>query len=133
MQRQGMTEAGIGSYWGSNIFSRWAMTSAPASGACAPQVRPLANYVWPAAFMALGGGIAASDRRYRTAKVPAADEVTTEGGALPGKAGDESIYIAARRLRAARSGAHVGVKNSPDREHLRSVLHRQTGTAIHPA
>jgi cytochrome c-type biogenesis protein CcmF len=36
------------------------------------QIRPLVNLVWLAAFiMALGGAIAASDRRYRTAKATA--------------------------------------------------------------
>ena len=60
---------------------------APGKWSVRLQVRPLVNYVWIAAFlMALGGGIAVSDRRYRTAKVPAAAEVAGEG-ALPGNAG----------------------------------------------
>jgi len=37
------------------------------------QIRPLVSLVWIAAFiMALGGALAASDRRYRTARAPAA-------------------------------------------------------------
>jgi cytochrome c-type biogenesis protein CcmF len=88
VQRQGMTEAGIGSYWGSNIFLALGDDLGAGKWSVRLQVRPLVNYVWIAAFlMALGGGIAASDRRYRMAKLPAADEVATEGGALPGKAG----------------------------------------------
>jgi hypothetical protein len=41
-----------------------------------------------AAFlMALGGAIAASDKRYRTAKSPATESVGVADGALQGKAG----------------------------------------------
>jgi len=42
------------------------------------QIRPLVSLVWIAAFiMALGGALAASDRRYRTARaVATAPEVT---------------------------------------------------------
>jgi cytochrome c-type biogenesis protein CcmF len=37
------------------------------------QVRPLVSFIWLAALiMAIGGAVAASDRRYRTAKVTAA-------------------------------------------------------------
>ena len=89
VQRQGMTEAGIGSYWGSNIFLALGDDLGAGKWSVRLQVRPLVNYVWIAAFiMALGGGIAASDRRYRTAKEPAAaGEVVAGEGALPGKAG----------------------------------------------
>ena len=39
------------------------------------------NYVWiAAALMALGGLIAASDRRYRPSRVPAAEPVATGQG-----------------------------------------------------
>jgi cytochrome c biogenesis factor len=45
------------------------------------------NYVWLAAFlMALGGIIAACDRRYRV-PVAARDAVPDSGAALPGRAG----------------------------------------------
>ena len=89
VQRQGMTEAGIGSYWGSNIFLALGDDIGAGKWSVRLQVRPLVNYVWIAAFiMALGGGIAASDRRYRTAREPAgAGEVVAGEGALPGKAG----------------------------------------------
>jgi cytochrome c-type biogenesis protein CcmF len=89
VQREGMTEAGIGSYWGSNIFLALGDDLGAGKWSVRLQVRPLVNYVWIAAFiMALGGGIAASDRRYRTAKLPAAaGEVVAGEGAVPGKAG----------------------------------------------
>jgi cytochrome c-type biogenesis protein CcmF len=89
VQREGMTEAGIGSYWGSNVFLALGEDLGAGKWSVRLQVRPLVNYVWIAAFiMALGGGIAASDRRYRTAKQPAtAADVAAGEGALPGKAG----------------------------------------------
>jgi cytochrome c-type biogenesis protein CcmF len=72
-----MTEAGIHTRFLSDFFvalgedlgqDRWSIRA---------QVRPLINLVWLSAFiMALGGGIAATDRRYRLARdtenVPAA-------------------------------------------------------------
>ena len=46
------------------------------------QIRPLINYVWLAAgLMALGGAIAASDRRYRTKPAPATEPVPAGGEA----------------------------------------------------
>ena len=55
------------------------------------QMRPLVNLVWLAAFiMAVGGGIALSDRRYRTAKTvedTATDVVPGSANAVPGAAG----------------------------------------------
>ncbi len=76
VQRQTMTEAGIHARWNMDLFvalgddlqgGRWSIRA---------QLRPLIDYVWLAAFlMALGGIIAASDRRYRSrpqaADVPA--------------------------------------------------------------
>jgi cytochrome c-type biogenesis protein CcmF len=48
------------------------------------QVRPLVNFIWLAAFiMAVGGAVAASDRRYRAAKV-------TEPAVEPGIAGERA-------------------------------------------
>jgi cytochrome c-type biogenesis protein CcmF len=47
------------------------------------QIRPLVNFLWLGAFiMALGGGIAATDRRYRIAK-----EAASEAATIPGVAG----------------------------------------------
>jgi cytochrome c-type biogenesis protein CcmF len=88
VQRSTMTEAGIGSYWGSNIFLALGDDLGAGKWSVRLQVRPLVNYVWIAAFiMALGGGIAASDKRYRLAKDRAAEAVTGADGALEGKAG----------------------------------------------
>lgn len=48
------------------------------------QIRPLVNFLWLGAFiMALGGGIAATDRRYRIANKEAATEPATIPG-VPG-------------------------------------------------
>jgi cytochrome c-type biogenesis protein CcmF len=88
VQRQSMTEAGIGSYWGSNVFLALGDDVGAGKWSVRFQVRPLVNYVWMAAFlMALGGAIAASDKRYRTAKSPATEPVGAAEGALQGKAG----------------------------------------------
>jgi cytochrome c-type biogenesis protein CcmF len=88
VQRQTMTEAGIGSYWGSNIFLAMGDDLGAGKWSVRLQVRPLVNYVWIAAFiMALGGGIAASDKRYRNAKQSSAEEIGVTEGALQGKAG----------------------------------------------
>jgi len=52
------------------------------------QVRPLVNLVWLGAFiMALGGFLAASDRRYRTARVP---QPQPQGQVAPVAAGSEA-------------------------------------------
>jgi cytochrome c-type biogenesis protein CcmF len=84
VQRQTLTEAGITSLWNLDLFAalradvgagRWSMRA---------QLRPLIDYVWYAAgLMALGGIIAATDRRYRTR--PLADEAAAaeRAGAEP--------------------------------------------------
>jgi cytochrome c-type biogenesis protein CcmF len=83
VQRQQLTEAGITSLWNMDLFvalradvgqGRWSMRA---------QLRPLIDYVWyAAALMALGGIIAATDRRYRTAAL--ADSAAAErSGAEP--------------------------------------------------
>lgn len=69
VQRQTLTETGITSLWNLDLFvalrgdvgnGKWSMRA---------QLRPLIDYVWYSAFlMALGGVIAASDRRYRQAE-----------------------------------------------------------------
>ncbi|MEJ1960748.1 MAG: heme lyase CcmF/NrfE family subunit [Gammaproteobacteria bacterium] len=88
VQRQGLTEAGIGSFWGTNIFLALGDDLGAGKWSVRLQVRPLVNYVWIAAFiMALGGGIAASDRRYRNAKQQATEDVGVTDGALQGRPG----------------------------------------------
>jgi cytochrome c-type biogenesis protein CcmF len=68
VQRSVQTEAGIGSHRGANILIALGEDVGAGKWSVRLQIRPLVNYVWIAAFvMALGGGIAASDRRYRAA------------------------------------------------------------------
>jgi cytochrome c-type biogenesis protein CcmF len=66
VQRQQMTEAGIESQWNRDIFAALGEDLGAGRWSVRAQVRPLINYVWLAAlFMAIGGIIAACDRRYR--------------------------------------------------------------------
>ena len=56
VQRQTMTEAGNGSYWGSNVFLALGDDVGAGKWSVRMQIRPLVNYVWISAFlMALGG------------------------------------------------------------------------------
>lgn len=67
VQRQMMTEAGIDMQIGRDIFAALGEDLGAGRWSVRAQVRPLINYVWFAAFlMALGGVIAATDRRYRS-------------------------------------------------------------------
>jgi cytochrome c-type biogenesis protein CcmF len=82
------TEAGIGSYWGTNVFLALGDDLGLGKWSVRLQVRPLVNYVWIAAFiMALGGAVAASDKRYRLAASRAAEAAQTEGSTAEGRAG----------------------------------------------
>lgn len=66
VQRQVMTEAGIDMQWSRDIFAALGEDLGAGRWSVRAQVRPLINYVWFAAFlMAIGGLIAAADRRYR--------------------------------------------------------------------
>jgi len=66
VQRQVMTEAGIDMQLTRDIFAALGEDLGAGRWSVRAQVRPLINYVWLAAFlMALGGVIAATDRRYR--------------------------------------------------------------------
>ena len=66
VQRSVMTEAGIDMQWTRDIFAALGEDLGAGRWSVRAQVRPLINYVWFAAFlMALGGVIAAVDRRYR--------------------------------------------------------------------
>jgi cytochrome c-type biogenesis protein CcmF len=66
VQRQMMTEAGIDMQWGRDIFAALGEDLGAGRWSVRAQVRPLINYVWFAALlMAIGGVIAATDRRYR--------------------------------------------------------------------
>jgi cytochrome c-type biogenesis protein CcmF len=66
VQRSTMTEAGIHSRWNMDLFAALGEDLGEGRWSFRAQLRPLIDYVWlAAALMALGGGIAASDRRYR--------------------------------------------------------------------
>ncbi len=72
VQQSVMTEAGIDVQWGRDLFAALGDDLGAGSWSVRIQIRPLISYVWlAAALMALGGAIAASDRRYRTATAPA--------------------------------------------------------------
>ncbi|HEU4591363.1 MAG TPA: heme lyase CcmF/NrfE family subunit [Steroidobacteraceae bacterium] len=67
VQRSAMTEAGIHVRWNMDLFAALGEDLGGGRWSVRAQVRPLIDYVWLAAFlMALGGAIAASDRRYRS-------------------------------------------------------------------
>ncbi|MFM8586623.1 MAG: heme lyase CcmF/NrfE family subunit [Gammaproteobacteria bacterium] len=66
VQRQMMTEAGIDMQWSRDIFAALGEDLGAGRWSVRAQVRPLINYVWFAALlMAIGGVVAATDRRYR--------------------------------------------------------------------
>jgi len=66
VQRSTMTEAGIDSRWNMDLFVALGEDLGAGRWSIRAQLRPLINYVWlAAAFMALGGILAATDRRYR--------------------------------------------------------------------
>ena len=87
VQQSVMTEAGIDMKLSRDIFAALGEDLGSGRWSVRAQVRPMINYVWLAAFlMALGGIIAACDRRYR---VPAGarDAAPATGAAIPGRAG----------------------------------------------
>jgi len=66
IQQQQMTEAGIDMHWTRDVFAALGEDLGAGRWSVRAQVRPLINYVWLAALlMAIGGIIAACDRRYR--------------------------------------------------------------------
>jgi cytochrome c-type biogenesis protein CcmF len=74
-----MTEAGIDTRRGSDLFAALGEDLGGGRWSVRAQVRPLVNYVWLGALiMALGAALAASDRRYRTAR-----ETATEAAGVP--------------------------------------------------
>jgi cytochrome c-type biogenesis protein CcmF len=80
VQRQQMTEAGIDMQWTRDIFAALGEDLGAGRWSVRAQVRPLINYVWLAALlMAIGGIIAACDRRYRR-DAPDARARDGEGG-----------------------------------------------------
>jgi cytochrome c-type biogenesis protein CcmF len=70
VQRQETTQAAIEMHRGSNLFIALGDNLGAGKWSLRFQIRPLVNFVWLGAFiMAVGGALAASDRRYRLAKV----------------------------------------------------------------
>jgi cytochrome c-type biogenesis protein CcmF len=68
VQNSVMTEAGIHTRWGTDLFVALGEDLGAGRWSIRAQVRPLVDFIWIGAFiMALGGAIAASDRRYRAA------------------------------------------------------------------
>jgi cytochrome c-type biogenesis protein CcmF len=73
-----MTEAGIATRRGSDLFVALGEDLGHGKWSVRTQVRPLINYVWLGALiMALGGALAASDRRYRVARVATENPVSS--------------------------------------------------------
>ncbi len=84
VQHTTTTEAAIEMHYGSNLLIALGEDLGAGKWSVRIQMRPLVNLVWLGAFiMALGGAIAASDRRYRLAKVT--EEATAEGTATVGE------------------------------------------------
>ena len=84
VQRSTMTEAGIDTRWNMDLFAALGEDLGGGRWSVRAQLRPLIDYVWLAAgLMALGGGIAASDRRYRSRSTAAetAGATATAAGA----------------------------------------------------
>jgi cytochrome c-type biogenesis protein CcmF len=76
VQQSVMTEAGIHTRYGSDFFVALGDDLGAGRWSVRAQIRPLINLVWLSAFiMAMGGALAASDRRYRLARAaePATD------------------------------------------------------------
>jgi cytochrome c-type biogenesis protein CcmF len=80
VQRQVTTEAAIEMHHGSNVFVALGDELGAGKWSVRFQIRPLVNFLWLGAFiMAVGGAIAATDRRYRMARQAAAAPVATPG------------------------------------------------------
>jgi cytochrome c-type biogenesis protein CcmF len=67
VQRSTLTEAGIANRWNMDLFVALSNELGAGRWSVRAQIRPLINWVWlAAALIALGGVLAATDRRYRT-------------------------------------------------------------------
>jgi cytochrome c-type biogenesis protein CcmF len=68
VQRSSTTQAAIQMYHGSNLFVALGDDLGAGKWSVRFQIRPLVNFIWLGAFiMAVGGAVATTDRRYRTA------------------------------------------------------------------
>ena len=91
VQQQVTTEAAIQMHHGSNVFVALGDELGADKWSVRFQIRPLVNFLWLGAFiMAMGGAIAATDRRYRLARQPAAEPVVTQPVATPGVAAEHA-------------------------------------------
>jgi cytochrome c-type biogenesis protein CcmF len=85
VQRSTMTEAGIEARWNMDLFAALGEDLGGGRWSLRAQLRPLIHYVWfAAALMALGGGIAASDRRYRLEEGRLAEAASDAGATRAG-------------------------------------------------
>jgi cytochrome c-type biogenesis protein CcmF len=86
VQRQVTTEAAIEMHRGSNVFVALGDELGAGKWSVRFQIRPLVNFLWLGAFiMAVGGGIAATDRRYRVARQAAAVPAVPAGTGVAGE------------------------------------------------
>jgi cytochrome c-type biogenesis protein CcmF len=82
------TEAAIEMHHGSNVFVALGEDVGAGKWSVRFQVRPLVNFIWVGAFiMALGGALAASDRRYWAAATQSASEPVVAAGTAGEHAG----------------------------------------------
>jgi cytochrome c-type biogenesis protein CcmF len=82
VQRQTMTEAAIASSWNKDLFVALGEDLGAGRWSIRAQLRPLIDYVWlAAALMALGGLLAATDRRYRSRSLATEPSTITTAGA----------------------------------------------------
>jgi len=85
VQRSSTTEAAIQMQHGSNVFIALGDDLGGGKWSLRFQIRPLVNFIWLGAFiMAVGGGIAVTDRRYRLGRQPVA---APAAGVAPERAG----------------------------------------------
>ena len=82
--RSDTTEAAIEMHGGSNVLVALGDSLGAGKWSIRFQVRPLVNFVWlGAGIMALGAGLAASDRRYRLARAQEAAVSAAAPGTAP--------------------------------------------------
>ena len=84
VQNSVQTEAGIASRWNMDLFAALGDDLGAGRWSFRAQIRPLIDYIWLAAgLMALGGGLAATDRRYRAQGGAAMANETANEAAAP--------------------------------------------------
>jgi cytochrome c-type biogenesis protein CcmF len=81
VQRQVTSETAIRWHRGNNLLLALGEDLGAGRWSVRIQIRPLVSLIWIAAFiMAVGGALAASDRRYRTARAPVTSPGETSAG-----------------------------------------------------